>query len=154
MNKQKEGKGKLQQEATLIVSSFLERLPIRLTLLCDSGEPAAARGSVKGTNLSKRPAEAKVPHAGHMQELMQPDRMGLALQAAGEARVKHGRKQQMGTGRGRTLGTERTATEAEWEESNSRFKMQPKALEWEAQERRCSDSEECGTAPEKLLWIN
>lgn len=61
----------------------------------------------------------------------------------------------MNTGRGRTLGTERsTATEEEWEENNSGFKMKTKALEWEAQEWRCSGFGEHGTAPEKLLWIN
>lgn len=58
----------------------------------------------------------------------------------------------MDTGRDRTLGTERsTATEAEWEESNCRFKMQAKALQWEAQEWRRSGFGERGTAPEKLL---
>lgn len=72
MNKQKEGKGELQQEAALIVSSFLERLPIKAHAAVESQQQPGVY--LKGTNLSKRPPEAKVLHAGDMQELMQPHR--------------------------------------------------------------------------------
>lgn len=58
MNKQKEGKGKLQQEATLIVSSFLERLPIKAHTAVTLESQQQPGVYLKDANLSKRPPEA------------------------------------------------------------------------------------------------
>lgn len=156
MNKQKEGKGKLQQEATLIVSSFLEHLPIKAHSAVWLCRASSSQGfSLKAQTFPRDLQKSKSLTQGSCRSSCSRTGQPWHCKQHEKPLSQTWKKAASGHRQGRTLGTERsTATEAEWEESNSRFKMQAKALEWQALEWRCSGFGEGGAIPENLLWID